>query len=162
VVLEKDAVDEVEAVYEMDAVEGREVEDETEVDVVKEEAVEEKVEDEIEFVDERTAVDETELVGEAVVEDGVGDEPDAEYTLRELTDQYAFTKAEGLFWTYAWHVDASGEHTASVLHTLPAQSPQNVVSNTKVFGPPHENRCRSRQRILPGPPPNRWDPDCRW
>lgn len=78
-------------------------------------------------MDERTAVDETELV------DGVGDEPDAEYTLRELTDQYAFAKAKGLFWTYAWHVDASGEHTASVLHTLPAQSPQNVVSNTSFW-----------------------------
>jgi hypothetical protein len=52
------------------------------------------------------------------------------YTLSELTDQYASTKAEGLFWTKSWHVEALELHVASVLQTLPAQSPQNVVSKT--------------------------------
>jgi hypothetical protein len=46
---------------------------------------------------EREVVDEAEVVDEIELGDAVGVEPDAEYTLRELTDQYAFAKAEGLF-----------------------------------------------------------------
>ena len=48
------------------------------------------------MVEERELVDETEVVDEIELVDAVGAEPDAE-TLRELTDQYAFAKAEGLF-----------------------------------------------------------------
>lgn len=52
------------------------------------------------------------------------------YTFRLLTVQKASLKASGLFWTYSLQVAALLEHVASVDHTCPAQSPQNVVSNT--------------------------------
>jgi hypothetical protein len=44
-------------------------------------------------------------------------------------DQYVSWKAEGLFWTNSWQVPAC-EAQELLPQTLPAQSPQNVVSKT--------------------------------
>ena len=56
--------------------------------------------------------------------------PEAWNTFNELTLQYASLNAEGLFCTKSLQVCAFEEHTGSEFHTLPAQSPQKVVSNT--------------------------------
>lgn len=50
------------------------------------------------------------------------------YTVRELTCQYASVKAPGLSCTNAWQLVDFDEHTESWPQTLPAQSPQKVMS----------------------------------
>jgi hypothetical protein len=60
----------------------------------------------------------------------VAEAPLSVYTFRLLMSQYVSWKADGLFWTKSWHVDAWAEQVESVDQTLPAQSPQKVTSKT--------------------------------
>lgn len=65
--------------------------------------------------------------------DGLGlapDFPSLLNTFRLLMDQYESANALGLFWTKSWQVFALAEQVGSELQTLPAQSPQKVVSKT--------------------------------
>lgn len=58
------------------------------------------------------------------------EEPDIVYVRRELIRQNVSWKADGLLPTKSVQLSAFGEHVESELHTLPAQSPQKVMSNT--------------------------------
>lgn len=55
------------------------------------------------------------------------------YTFKELMDQYTSVKAEGLLATKELQVAALEAQTESEPQTLPAQSPQKVVSNTRLW-----------------------------
>lgn len=61
------------------------------------------------------------------------DPDEAEYTLTELTSQYASAKAAGFAATYASHELANLLQVGLESHTFPAQSPQNVVSKMMLW-----------------------------